>query len=368
MQLRLTILLLIVSTLCYGQGQDAEDYNIKTDTATIKNFSFLAVPIAFYTPETSFGFGGGTQIFFKSKKSTISSQISNVFGTVIYTLNKQLIVQAQSKIFFDDDNYVLDSDIKYQIYPNVFWGIGYNTPDSNAENYNQTETAITVSLLKQLPPFINFGFQFSYSNYIMTEVQTEGILASDTIEGSSGAKLIGLGVVLNFDTRDNYFSPLVGGLYQFKTNFTSKAMGSTHTFNTYHLDLRKFIKLPRKQVLAMQFYTRLTFGNAPFQAQSYYGGANLARGYFRGRYIDQNLYVVQVEYRLPVFKRWEVAAFALTGNVGRSNQSLFNDFKSSIGFGPRYFISKNNRSLLRLDIGFNSKGGTGIYFGVNEAF
>ena len=175
-------------------------------------------------------------------------------------------------------------------------------------------------------------------------------------------------MVFNVDTRDNYFSPLKGGLYQFQTNFTSKAMGSTHSFNSFQIDLRKYIELPKKQVLALQVYTKLTFGEAPFQARSVYGGADLARGYFRGRYIDQHLYVLQAEYRFPIAKRWEFAAFALTGNVGNALDGFNSTNKSSVGFGPRYFISKNNRSALRLDIGFNSYGGSGIYFGVNEAF
>jgi outer membrane protein assembly factor BamA len=179
---------------------------------------------------------------------------------------------------------------------------------------------------------------------------------------------MGLGVVFNVDTRDNYFSPLKGGLYQFQTNFTSKVMGSTHSFNNYQLDFRKYFPILNRHVLAVQFYSRLTFGDSPFQARAVYGGADVARGYFRGRFIDDHLYVIQAEYRLPVAKRWELAAFVLTGNVGNATDGFNSPNKSSIGAGPRYFISKNNRSCLRLDIGVNSYGGTGIYFGVNEAF
>ena len=176
--------------------------------------------------------------------------------------------------------------------------------------------------------------------------------------------------MVNVDSRDNKFSPLGGGFYQFKTNFTSKVMGSSHSFNNYTLDLRQYINLGRNHIIALQFYTRLTFGNSPFQGKSYYGGANVARGYFRGRYIDDHMYVSQVEYRMPVKKRWELAFFALNGNVGDNNPGtgLFDHNKPSYGFGPRYFIYKDKRTLLRLDFGFNNQGGAGIYFGVNEAF
>jgi hypothetical protein len=70
------------------------------------------------------------------------------------------------------------------------------------------------------------------------------------------------------------------------------------------------------------------------------------------------------------FAQKGAAAFILTGNVGHdeAGQGLFDDFKSSFGFGPRFFIYKDKRTLLRLDFGFNNEGGSGIYFGINEAF
>jgi hypothetical protein len=367
MRVLLSILISFSFLSSFAQVQDSLTPLPITDT-TQKNFKIIAVPIVFYTPETSAAFGAGTQIFFKPRYSKPSSKMSNIFGTVIYTLNKQIIVQGATKLFFSEDRFALDGKVKFQVFPTNFWGLGGFAPDSAIEDFNQTETCISASLLKQLPQYVNFGFQFTFANYNVTEVDSGGILDADTVNGSSGARLMGLGVVFNVDSRDNYFAPLEGGLYQFQTNFTSKVMGSTHSFNSFQIDLRKYITLPRKQVLALQVYTRLTFGDAPFQARSIYGGADLARGYFRGRYIDQHLYVLQAEYRLPVSKRWEVAAFILTGNVGNTIDGFNSSSKSSFGFGPRYFISKNNRSALRLDIGFNSFGGSGIYFGVNEAF
>lgn len=367
MRFLLSIFILCTGLTGYAQMQDTLTAIPIGDTAT-KNVKTIAVPIVFYTPETSGAFGAGTQIFFKTNPVFKSGKLSNIFGTFIYTLNNQLIIQGASKLFFNQDRFSLDAKIKYQVFPTQFWGIGGNTQDASEENFNQTETFITASLLKQLPQYVNFGFQFTFANYDVTEVDSGGILDADTVNGSSGARLMGLGVVFNVDTRDNYFSPLKGGLYQFQTNFTSKVMASTHSFNSFQIDLRKYLRLPRKQVLALQFYTRLTFGDAPFQARAIYGGADLARGFFRGRFIDDHLYVLQAEYRFPIARRWEMAAFVLTGNVGNALEGFDSPNKSSFGFGPRYFISKNNRSALRLDIGFNSYGGTGIYFGVNEAF
>ncbi len=361
---------LFLFSLAFSQKNGVKDQSIQTDTLNIKKVKYLLVPLAFYTPETNFAFGGGGQLFFRTKKSKSKKLNSNVFLSGIYTLNKQVMFEVRPQIYFKNENYFLDAKFTYLIFPNSFWGVGPFVPDSLEENYSQTEILVSGTILKKLSGNANFGFNFNFANYNLTEVAERGILAADSLEGSSGATIAGLGFVVNVDSRDNTSSPLGGGLYQFKTNFTSKVMGSTHSFNTYFLDLRKYIGFGKKHFFAMQLYSRLTFGNSPFQAKAYYGGGSVARGFFSGRYIDDHLYVVQVEYRLPILKRWELAFFALTGNVGHNQPEfgLFDDFKSSIGMGPRFFIYKDKRTLLRLDIGLNNFGETGIYFGVNEAF
>lgn len=366
---RFIIVLAVVSfTVCIGQNENIKNHAIQSDTIKIKESHLLAIPLAFYSPETGFAFGGGGQLFFKTKGSTSKELNSSIFASAIYTLNKQIMVEIQPQVYFGSEKYFLDASIRYMVFPNLFWGIGPDTQESAEENYNQTELSFSAAFLKRLPSNVNFGFEFNFADYKMTEVQEGGLLDSGTVDGSSGATLVGLGVVLNLDRRDNKFSPLRGEFFQFKTNFTSEVLGSTHTFNTYHLDFRKYVPIRKNHVLAIQLYSQFTFGDSPFQAKAYYGGGSVARGFYGGRYIDDNMYVAQMEYRLPVFKRWEFAAFVLTGNVGSEEQSLFNGFKSSYGLGPRFFLYKNKRTLLRLDIGVNNEGNSGIYFGINEAF
>jgi outer membrane protein assembly factor BamA len=366
--------LILIAILCHlglrAQIANEQDGAVQTDTLGAKKIQLLAVPLAFYTPETNLGFGAGAQMFFKTKNSGSDQLNSNILATVIYTLNKQLIISASSQTYFLNRNYLLEAKFGYRVFPNLFWGIGSTTPEENEEFYSPTDLTLDVSFIKRIHSNFNFGLNFSFADYKITEIEPGGILDTAGIEGSEGARTLGLGLVLNIDSRDNTFSPLGGSFSQFKTNFASRAMGSTHSFNVFQLDLRKYFRLGGRKILAAQFYTRLTLGEAPFQSQSFYGGGDLARGFYRGRYIDDNLYLVQLEYRMPLASRWEFAVFALSGNVGSSgeNSNGLANLKSSFGLGPRFFIYKNKRTLLRLDLGINSDGGTGIYFGVNEAF
>ena len=101
---------------------------------------------------------------------------------------------------------------------------------------------------------------------------------------------------------------------------------------------------------------------------AWYGGGQLARGYFRGRYMDKLMYVAQAEYRLRFHPRWVLAGFALIGEVSDLPQNFFNDLKPSVGAGIRFQFVKNQSTLLRLDFGFGKNNNSGLYFGVNEAF
>jgi surface antigen Omp85-like protein len=362
-------LLLLLAKPAIAQNEiKKEDMLQLTDTIGRNRIKALFIPLIFYTPETSFGFGVGGQLFFRTKGSTFASRLSNMFVSVFYTLNKQLVLDIKPQIYFKNEKYFLDAALKYKVYPDRFWGIGNNTPESNVETYSMKTVELKAAYLKRLPQQLNFGFEFSYQNFVMLKTEEGKLLETGEITGSDGAKLIGVNVIFNMDNRDNYFSPDSGHYVSFKAGFSSKALGSSHSFNKYIIDARRYIPLRKRLMLAIQGYLEFNFGDIPFQAAAIYGGGERARGYFKGRYNDGQMYVFQVEPRFKLSNRFKAAAFVSVGNVGNSVRDYFHDIKISFGGGIRYQILKDNKALVRLDIGVTKDFKTGIYFGVNEAF
>lgn len=354
----------------FSQRKD-ESNLVKSDTiSNSKNYQFIAIPIAFYTPETGFGFGGGGQIYFLKKKNTYKNRMSNILFSGIYTLNEQLMFEITPQIYFGEGNYFLDAHYLLEIFPNSFWGIGNNTPDSNAEVYNQTTNAFSVAFLKRLPQNLNFGFQYTYINHTITEIEEGGILDTGGVLGSEGAVISGLGTVFSYDTRDNVGSPNNGFYYQIKAQFSSEIFGATSGFNKFILDLREYLPVGNKSLIAFQLYSENNFGDVPFQSLAQYGGGSRARGYFLGRYLDKNMYTAQIEYRWRFKARWTLASFILAGEVAEEPKDFFSikNNKPSFGFGTRYKIFKDKDTWLRFDIGQGIDGNSGIYFGINEAF
>jgi len=353
-----------------ARSQSTNDV-FKTDTiAKSKSYQFVAVPIIFYTPETNFGFGGGGQLFLLNKKNVYNDRISNIFFDGIYTANKQFILDIIPQIYFGEGDIFMDMSYKYKVYPNSFWGVGIATPEDNKESYDMTSHILKVSFLKRLPPSLNFGFEYIYENHEVTKTEEGGLLASGEILGSDRAVISGLGVIFNLDSRDNTGSPISGELLKLNAQFSSKLFGSTQSYNKFIADLRTYRKLGERSIIALQIYFEGNFGDPPFQGLASYGGSNRARGYFMGRFIDKNMYVVQGEYRYRFHPRWALNGFGLFGEVAGDAEGLFSfsNMKPSIGGGVRYKILENQDTWIRVDIGKGIDGSSGFYFGVNEAF
>ncbi|OHX65231.1 BamA/TamA family outer membrane protein [Flammeovirga pacifica] len=368
------LLYLLISILLFGVEGNAqkskENFLIETDTIKLtKSTQIIGLPIVFYTPETSFGIGGGLQFFYLDKVNKFNLRKSSMMIDVIYTAENQFFIDVNPKLFFKEGNYYLDAAFKYKIFPNSFWGIGPNTQESNKEGYNMSTIMVRGDILKRLPESdLNFGVQYRFQNDTFLEKEEGGMMDSDSIPGSEGAIVSALGFVFNYDDRDNIFSPNSGNYFQMNTWFSSIVLGSTYSFNKYIVDLRKYFSLNDRVILATRAYLENSYGEVPFQHQSWLGGGDRMRGYFRGRYIDDQLYTCQVEMRFKVHKRWRVNAFASFGEVGPTVLDLFDGLKFSGGGGIRYKFLKENDTLIRLDVGVNRDLGTGIYFGVNEAF
>ncbi len=348
-------------------SQEEESF-LRTDTLGKKKIQVIALPIIFFTPETSFGFGAGTQLFFLSQSNIYNSRLSNIFIDAIYTTENQLIIDAKPQLFFEKGDYYLDGAFKYKVFPNSFWGIGNNTPEINEERYNMRTILIKAAFLKRLPPNLNFGFEYKWEDNKMLEVEEGGQLDSTAIAGSEGSRFSGLAFIFNLDNRDNIYSPQKGNFLQLQAGFSSQVFGASHSFNEYVIDLRKYFGFGKKSILAAQLYFDNNFGDLPFQSMAWFGGGQRGRGYFNGRFIDLHMYVAQVEYRLRFLPRWAVNAFFSTGEVADLPGNYFRDPKRSFGGGIRFQIKKDNPTLLRLDIGIGEDGNTGVYFGVNEAF
>ena len=97
------------------------------------------------------------------------------------------------------------------------------------------------------------------------------------------------------------------------------------------------------------------------------GGTDRMRGYYKGRYRDNNALSMQIELRQHVWEMFGAAVWAGAANVwGKGTGFNLKHTLPNAGVGIRFKMQRN--TLLRLDFGIGKNGQNGFVFGLNEAF
>ncbi len=365
--IRLTIAMALVCSL--GDVISPVSGSGMPDSPKRKRSSLVALPYAFYTPETKFAFGAGTIYSFRPSNGPSSARPSNVRLAVTYTQLHQLIVGLIPELYFRDESWFFTGYYGFYRYPDKFWGIGNDAPESAEEDYEPLYFRSLTSVQRRFGPGLYIGLRYQYEYIDLRETDPDGVLQSGTVPGSEGGSASGIGFIVNHDTRNHVYQPSSGFYNQVFAVFFGGAIGSDYDFNMLTIDLRAYHSLFGSHVLALQMYDGFISGDPPFQMLNKLGGSYWMRGYYEGRYRDRHMITFQTEYRFPVTWRFGGVVFAGAGEVGDTlNSFRLDEFEYSVGFGVRFMFDRQERINARLDIGFGKNDNTGIYALVLEAF
>ncbi len=134
-------------------------------------------------------------------------------------------------------------------------------------------------------------------------------------------------------------------------------------------DIRSYKTWKDKFTFAGRFINDFNFGNPPFYDLAVIGGDKFVRGYYYGRYRDNNLSALQTEFRFPIVWKFGSAFFGGLANIysGTHHFKLQNS-KFNFGIGIRFLIDKKDMSNLRLDYAVGQNGNNGFYMSFGESF
>lgn len=126
--------------------------------------------------------------------------------------------------------------------------------------------------------------------------------------GLTGFDSTGIGLVAEYDTRDNLRNPTTGRLFGAHNIAYRESLGGDESFDVYSLKFSEYNNFRPDHVLAWQVKGRWT-QDAPAGG---YSSVEL-RGYVRGNYLAPNYSHAQVEDRISFSERWGMSVF---GGVG----------------------------------------------------
>ncbi len=328
----------------------------------------LVLPIIARSIETGWSFGIASASTFRLKPRDTTARTSNAQTVALYTTRKQFVVGLNGSIYFPGERFILNEQFSYSSFPDNFWGLGKLSSNSNKESYKFKQYYIYFHPQTLIAHKLFLGVVFEHQKVFDVEYTRGKLFDIENITGRNGYRITGLGLSLTYDTRNNAFSPDHGELLQFWFDHFMPFLGSDYQYTNYVLDFRRFIRIYKEQVLAIQAYGSFNAGEVPLRSLAYLGGANSMRGYYAGRYRDKNAATLQAEYRLPLFGRLGAVGFIGIGNVGPEFSDInFEELKYSYGGGLRLALNKKEKLNLRLDYGLGT-GSQGFYLQLGEAF
>ncbi len=333
---------------------------------------FFVVPVAFYTSDSSFMFGGFGIFSWEAEHK--DEDIGDIHNSVavggMYSLKNQMLFTESSNLYFKNGFFNWKNIFAFSIFPADFYGIGNDTyypPENKIETYTplyfKFENHFNFLTFRNL----YIGLKSAQGYFKLMNYEKEQLMGDFISSNKTSGIISGFGPDIMYDSRDNSFYPESGQMFNFTSLFTNKFFLSDYIFNQFKLNYAFYYSVFPKFITAWQFYAEGITGKPPIIYMPDLGGAINMRGYPKGRYIDDLALTTQLELRFPVYWRFGGAVFGSIGKVQKWDENPFIDLHAAGGFGLRFMISEKKKINFRLDFGFTSEDFK-VYFMTMEAF
>jgi len=182
---------------------------------------------------------------------------------------------------------------------------------------------------------------------------------------SLAARSSGLGVALEYDSRDNIFTPSRGWLATLEPTFYSPSIGSDNRYETYKARALAWTPLSEKFVLGGRVDGRAARGDVPFYQLPYIE----LRGIPAFRYQDENVALSEAELRWNATPRWALLGFLGGGRTWGTGGTSFGDSGTVVakGVGLRYLVARQLGIYMGADVARGPEE-TAFYIQVGSAW
>jgi len=320
--------------------KDPEDGRFDASEYLLERKGALPVPIIITEP--ALGYGGGVALmFFQQSLSELAAEGEgrlryrppNVFGGAGFgTENGSWGGGGGGMVSFADDRWRVRGGGAYCDLNLNFYGIGAASA-SSATEYSLSGYGAMGMLLYRLgntDTWITARGQFLE---IESRLESEAVaLYPDATRRSSG-----IGPSIEYDSRDNMFTPNRGWTGAFEAMFYDPVIGSDATFQIYRARVFAYTPLPGRFVLGTRVDARSASDDTPFYMVPFI----VLRGIPAVRYQGERTAVLDMEARWNATPRWALMGFYGVGRAWESEVDFEDvDSHGAGGTGFRYLIAR----------------------------
>lgn len=329
-----------------------------------KKFDWSVIGGPYYSSDVHFGIGlvasaqyrtSMTDSLLRPSNAAIKAQVST---TLFYSFS------LSGEHIFPGNRWILDYKAKFQSLPTYFWGIGYaNARDDIKSKYKELSVITHADFLYRPVGRLYVGPSVDF-NYFTTRDRKENLQLWDGMELRN--TIIGAGVKVSYDSRDNVTAPNKGWLLSLSQRFYPMFLGNhNHGFSSTEVELCHYQPLWKGGIFAGRIHGNFTYGRTPWSMMPTFGDVGM-RGYYYGRYRDKCEADMTLELRQHVWRRNGIVFWVGVAEVSPDLRHFtMNKVLPNIGIGYRWEFKKNVN--VRVDFGIG-KGTTGFEFNINEAF
>jgi len=346
-------------------------HSAESDTTTYRN-RVLLLPAIGSSPETGFLFGAVVVPQFKMGNAGPETRSSSILFSGIYTVRNQIMLSILPDLILPREEWIFSGNYFLNYFPENNWGVGANTRDEDEMSVIYTQLNLEQSAMRQIYPSLFVGPYLRYSRLygVKFEDADGNRIDSPGFRGAVGSTVAGLGFKASWDKRNSNMTPTENHFIELSVISYPSFSGSTDPHTLFQLDSRKYFDLRgnAESVLALQGLMQLTTGTPSFVDMPKLGGDRINRGYYYGRFRDQNSAQVQAELRQHLKGRFGFTLFAATGEVwNRFEDFSMTNYKWSAGAGLRFNLNPDDTTNIRIDFGIG-KDTAGFYLQFGEAF
>lgn len=332
-----------------------------------KKIDFGFIPGPNYSATTGLGLGllGTATYSADHTDPTLPRSNASVYSNM--TTAGFFMVGLRGNHIFPHESFQLDYKVNLSTFSTSYWGMGYANADNddNETDYRRNRINAMARFMVKLAPNTYIG---PFVNYRVTQASDVNEDFSYLWQGQDKTiHTYTAGLSFTYDSRDFMLNASKGVFVQIDQTFTPRCFGNgKYNFSTTEATFATYGKLWKGAILAGELHGQFNYGHIPWSQLATVGSNDRMRGYYEGRYNDNNVIEGQVELRQHIKGRNGVVAWVALANA-------FPDFKNiawrytlpNAGVGYRWEFKK--RINIRVDYGFTRNGG-GFIFNINEAF
>jgi hypothetical protein len=305
------------------------------------------------------------------------TNLSTIFTDAEYSFAyNQLFVPLIFNIWFKENKWNLQGDMRYYKFPSSTYGLGSTTTLEKNDKINYDYFKCYLYIFRPVAKDLYVGFGENIDKHWQISSSSANTDFNAYNKNSSATMSSGLYYCMKYDSRRNSNNPQ-GGFYcnvSYRTNFTF--MGSDNNWQSLIVDTRKYIKLKTKRsnIFAFWSYDWLTFGNnVPYldlPSSSWDTYSNTGRGYIQGRLRGKSFLYLEGEYRFDITCNglFGGVVFANAQTVNTNENRQYQTILPAVGSGLRIKLNKISKANFAIDYAVGINGSRGFFFDVSEVF